>query len=195
MKKSILAAAFALGLCTPALAQSENIWEPCLSTEPSMEGLIAAFQADGWTFPGSNEEHIGNLQTVAEPLFALQALPDVETAAGFERHIAAAHARAEPMLMDAATMQRDGLVVAIESDDAGGMIRCTFAGNEFEEVAYAFDGGDTDINTVGGHEVITVAVPEATSRTDVTLYRLIAPADASVEARATFAAIAIRHVQ
>ncbi len=194
MKLSIAAVLAALGLCAPAYAQ--DIWAPCLAAEPSMEGVIGAFQAEGWAFPTSNNEHVQNLQAAAEPLFSIQNLPDVATGAGYDRHIATAHDRAEEFLMDAATLQRDGLTVAIESyDNAGGMIRCTIAGNEFEEVAYAFDGGDENIRNVNGHEVLEVIVPDTAMRTDVTLYRLLAPSDATAEARGTFAAIAIRHLQ
>lgn len=196
MKLSILATAVALGLCTPAFAQSANIWEPCLSADPSMEGVIGAFQAEGWAFPTSNEEHVANLQTAAEPLFALNQLPNVETGDGFDRHIAGAHERAEATLIDAATLQRDGLIVAIEHyDNAGGMIRCTIAGNEFDEVAYAFDGDQDEIRTIGGHQIVLPPPGASAADVDVTLYRLLAPSDATAEARATFAAVAIRHLQ
>lgn len=161
-----------------------------------MEGVISAFQAEGWAFPTSNHEHVENLQAVAEPLFALQRLPDVTTGAGFDRHITTAHERAEEFLLDAATLNRDGVIVAIESDDnAGGMIRCTIAGNEFDEVASAFDGGDETIKSVAGHEVLAVPMPASSARADVTLYRLLTPAEASADARAAFAAIAIRHLE
>lgn len=194
MKFPLATALIALGLCAPAVAN--DIWAPCLDAEPSMEGVIGAFQAEGWSFPTSNEQHVQNLQAVAEPLFSLQNLPDVATGSAYDRHIAVAHDRAEEFLMDAATLQRDGLIVAIESDDNGdGMIRCTIAGNEFDEVAYAFDGGDDNIRNVNGHEVLAVETTDDASRTDVTLYRLLAPSDATAEARGTFAAIAIRHLQ
>ena len=194
MKSLAVSAAVIMGLSSPALAQSVDIWTPCLAPVASLEGVIAAFQAEGWAFPSSNDEHISNLQTASEPLLALQNLPDVQTGAGFDRHIAAAHERAEQLLIDAATLQRDGLIVAIEAyDNAGGMIRCTIAGNEFEEAAYAFDSGDETIRTIGGHEILLV--PVSGMRADVTLYRLLPPADASAEARATFAATLTRHGQ
>ncbi|SMQ64606.1 hypothetical protein SAMN06295905_1016 [Devosia lucknowensis] len=196
MKTSLATLVLAFGLAGPAFAQSEAIWSPCLDAEPTMEGLIGALQAEGWAFPTSNEEHVRNLQAAAEALFAMQNLPNVATGPEYDRHIALAHETGEAMLIDAATLQRDGLVVAVEAvESGGGMIRCTFAGNEFEEVAYAFDGGGDDIRTVNGHEIVTVAPPDAATVTDITLYRLLAPADATAEARGTFAAIAIRHLQ
>ena len=194
MKLPLVTAILAVGLCGPAYAN--DIWAPCLDAEPSMEGVISAFQADGWAFPASNGEHVQNLQAAAEPLFALQNLPDVATGSSYDRYIAVAHERAENFLLDAATLQRDGLIVAIEVyDNGGGMVRCTIAGNEFDEVAYAFDGGGDEIRDVNGHEILTIAVPDAATRTDVTLYRLLAPVDATTEAYGTFAAIAIRHLQ
>ncbi|GEM_PF-2310792 len=194
MKLPLATALVALGLCGPAFAN--DIWAPCLDAEPSMEGVIGAFQAEGWSFPTSNEQHVQNLQAAAESLFSLQNLPDVATGSAYDRHIAVAHDRAEEFLMDAATLQRDGLIVAVEHyDNSGDMIRCTIAGNEFDEVAYAFDGGDDNIRNVNGHEVLAVAAPDAATRTDITLYRLLAPSDAAAQARGTFAAIAIRHLQ
>lgn len=184
-----------LGLSASAFAQSSAIWQPCLAGEASMEGVIGAFQSDGWAFPTSNDEHVGNLQAVAEPLFAVQNIPDVGSGSGFDRHITVAHERAEAMLIDAATLQRDGLIVAIESGGNGGPIRCTIAGSEFDEVAYAFDGGGDDVRNVNGHEIIEVALPQAATQQEVTLYRLLPPTDASVEAKAPFAAIVVRHLQ
>lgn len=189
MKLPLIAAAAAISLCAPAIAQSEDIWQPCFASDASMGGVIAAFQAEGWAFPTSNEAHIDNLKTVAEPLFSVRNLPNVKTGAEYDRHIQTAHDRAEALLIDAATLQRDGLAVAIEhNDEAGGMIRCTIAGTDFKQVADAFDSRPDDIKAANGHETLA-------DTADITLYRLEAPADATVTARAPFAAIAMRRLQ
>ncbi|KKB09610.1 hypothetical protein [Devosia chinhatensis] len=189
MSRLTIAAIALLSVSAPTHAHSSESWQPCISGEPTFEGIIGAFQAEGWAFPTSNEDHVDNLKAVAEPILAMQRLPDVTTGSGYDRHIDAVHERAEALLMDAATLQRDDLVVSIESA-AGGMIRCAIAGNDFDEVAHAFEGGDADIQTVMGHEILSVD-----SDADVTLYRVVAPEDATAVGLAAFAVIVIRQMR
>jgi hypothetical protein len=191
MRFFALAAASVALLTTPALAQSDSAWEPCLTGDFSMEGVIAAFQADGWAFPTSNEEHIGYLEAAAEPLSALQDLPKAETGATYDKHLSNAHQLAERQLIDAATLHRDGVSVAIETYES--MIRCTLSGTAFDEVSTAFQERADEITTTAGHQTLPVQTEATSGRSDITLYRLDAPADATIEARSPLAAIVIRH--
>lgn len=195
MKLSAYATLAVLCLFAPAYAQSSLAWDPCLSGEATMEGTIAAFQAEGWNFPTSNEDHIDNLRTTAEPLFAMQNLAKVDSGVGYDRFIAAAHERAEGFQMDSATLKRDGLVVAIEHYEAGNLIRCTVAGRQFDDITTAFETRSDEVVALHGNEFLVDKLDDPGKRADVTLFRVERPADATAQGLAPLAAVAVRHMQ
>lgn len=196
MRSCILSAAFALATAPSALAQPGDIWEPCLTADASMEGVIAAFQADGWTFPADNESHVDNLKAAAEVLLSMQNLPPVETGEAFDRHIAVAHERAEQAFIDSPTLQRDDLSVTIEAyENAGGMIRCTIAGTDFADVTDALAASGDDVVVNKGRQSLMVRPDIATGQASVTYYALETPQDATAEALGPLAVVLTRHLQ